>query len=120
MSLRDCALRWTWRDCRNRQLPSSLCQNLSIPFLLGVDITGDQTDLSRPDCPEKNATLTLWRGSVPQRYLHGIITGVETQKSLLVGKEYDASVGENVSFTVQKAPETGTVMPLQNQSIKIC
>ncbi|QMR75161.1 type VI secretion system tip protein VgrG [Enterobacter sp. RHBSTW-00175] len=59
----------------------TLCQNLSIPFLLRVDIAGDQTGLSGPDFLEKNATLTLWQGSVPQRYLHGIITGVETREN---------------------------------------
>ena len=59
----------------------TLYQNLSTPFSLSVDIAGDQTGLSGPDFLEKNATLTLWQGSVPQRYLHGIITGVETREN---------------------------------------
>lgn len=56
----------------------TLYQNLSTPFSLSVDIAGDQSDLTAPDFLEKNATLTIWQGSVPQRYLHGIITGMET------------------------------------------
>jgi type VI secretion system secreted protein VgrG len=56
----------------------TLYQNLSIPFSLSVDIAGDQPDLSAADFLEKNATLTVWQGTVPQRYLHGIITGMQT------------------------------------------
>jgi type VI secretion system secreted protein VgrG len=47
------------------------------PFSLSVDIAGDQPDLSAADFLEKQATLTVWQGTVPQRYLHGIITGMQ-------------------------------------------
>ncbi|MFG6093597.1 type VI secretion system tip protein TssI/VgrG, partial [Enterobacter soli] len=56
----------------------TLYQNLSTPFSLSVDIAGDQPDLSAADFLEKHATLTVWQGAVPQRYLHGIITGMQT------------------------------------------
>jgi type VI secretion system secreted protein VgrG len=46
-----------------------------------VSISPGPACLSGPDFLEKNATLTVWQGSVPQRYLHGIITGVETGKT---------------------------------------
>ncbi|HEE9788907.1 TPA: type VI secretion system tip protein VgrG, partial [Enterobacter soli] len=55
----------------------TLYQNLSTPFSLSVDIAGDQPDLSAADFLEKQATLTVWQGTVPQRYLHGIITGMQ-------------------------------------------
>jgi type VI secretion system secreted protein VgrG len=55
----------------------TLYQHLSTPFSLSVDIAGDQPDLSAADFLEKQATLTVWQGTVPQRYLHGIITGMQ-------------------------------------------
>ncbi|MGS4682052.1 contractile injection system protein, VgrG/Pvc8 family [Enterobacter soli] len=55
----------------------TLYQNLSTPFSLSVDIAGDQPDLSAVDFLEKHATLTVWQDTVPQRYLHGIITGMQ-------------------------------------------
>ncbi|NIF38623.1 type VI secretion system tip protein VgrG [Enterobacter sp. Tr-810] len=56
----------------------TLYHSLSIPFSLSVDIAGDQPDLSAADFLEKHATLTVWQGTAPQRYLHGIITGMQT------------------------------------------
>lgn len=56
----------------------TLFQNLSTPFLLRVDIASDRSGLTAPDFLEKNATLTIWQGAVAQRYLRGIITGMET------------------------------------------
>ncbi|QMJ04438.1 type VI secretion system tip protein VgrG [Citrobacter freundii] len=56
----------------------TLYQSLSTPFLLRVDIASDQSDLTAPDFLEKSATLTVWQGTVAQRYLHGIITRVES------------------------------------------
>jgi uncharacterized protein involved in type VI secretion and phage assembly len=52
------------------------------PFSLSVDIAGDQPDLSAADFLEKQATLTVWQGTVPQRYLHGIITGMQAGKTM--------------------------------------
>lgn len=56
----------------------TLYQNLSTPFLLSVDIASDRSGLTAVSFLEKNATLTIWQGNTPQRYLHGIITGMET------------------------------------------
>lgn len=56
----------------------TLYQNLSTPFLLSVDIASDRAGLTAVSFLEKNATLTIWQGNTPQRYLHGIITGMET------------------------------------------
>ncbi|MDE9618712.1 type VI secretion system Vgr family protein [Citrobacter portucalensis] len=55
-----------------------LYQNLSTPFLLSVDIASDRSGLTAVSFLEKNATLTIWQGDIPHRYLHGIITGMET------------------------------------------
>jgi hypothetical protein len=60
------------RRCQLHPLPEPLH-----PFSLSVDIAGDQPDLSAADFLEKHATLTVWQGTVPQRYLHGIITGMQ-------------------------------------------
>ncbi|MDM2911683.1 MULTISPECIES: type VI secretion system Vgr family protein [Citrobacter] len=56
----------------------TLYQNISTPFLLTVDIASDRSGLTAVSFLEKNATLTIWQGNTPQRYLHGIITGMET------------------------------------------
>ncbi|MER3241047.1 type VI secretion system tip protein VgrG [Salmonella enterica subsp. enterica serovar Derby] len=56
----------------------TLYQNLSTPFLLTVDIASDRSGLTAVSFLEKNATLTIWQGNTPLRYLHGIITGMET------------------------------------------
>ena len=56
----------------------TLFQNISTPFLLSVDIASHRSALTAPDFLEKNAILTIWQGTVAQRYLHGIITGMET------------------------------------------
>ncbi|EAZ0462836.1 type VI secretion system tip protein VgrG, partial [Salmonella enterica] len=55
----------------------TLCQNLSTPFTLSVDITSGLPNLMAKNFLEKNATLTIWQGNVVQRRLSGIITGVE-------------------------------------------
>lgn len=59
----------------------TLYQHLSTPFLLTVDIASDRSGLTAVSFLEKNATLTLWQGNTPLRYLHGIITGMETGKN---------------------------------------
>jgi type VI secretion system secreted protein VgrG len=42
----------------------TLCQNLSTPFTLSVDIASGLPDLNAEDFLEKNATLTVWQGMV--------------------------------------------------------
>jgi type VI secretion system secreted protein VgrG len=55
----------------------TLYQNLSTPFH-SVSIL-PATSLTSPQriSLKSNATLTVWQGTVPQRYLHGIITGMQ-------------------------------------------
>ncbi|ECE6742428.1 type VI secretion system tip protein VgrG [Salmonella enterica subsp. salamae] len=57
----------------------TLQQHLSRPFLLHIHIA---SGVSRPadatEFLEKNATLTIWQGTVPKRHITGIVTGVET------------------------------------------
>lgn len=55
----------------------TLCQNLSPPFTLTVDIASDLPDLTAKNFLEKNATLAVWQGNIVQRHLSSIITGVE-------------------------------------------
>ncbi|HCB2208716.1 TPA: hypothetical protein MYR09_003798 [Citrobacter farmeri] len=53
-----------------------LAQHYSTPFLLKVDIASGLPDLVATDFLEKNAVLTIWQGSVAQRYVSGIISEV--------------------------------------------
>ncbi|WP_080949928.1 type VI secretion system tip protein VgrG [Citrobacter amalonaticus] len=53
-----------------------LAQHYSAPFLLKVDIASGLPDLVATDFLEKNAVLTIWQGSVAQRYVSGIISEV--------------------------------------------
>ena len=53
-----------------------LAQHYSIPFLLKVDIASGLPDLVATDFLEKNAVLTVWQGTVAQRYVSGIINEV--------------------------------------------
>ncbi|WP_407171818.1 type VI secretion system Vgr family protein [Citrobacter farmeri] len=53
-----------------------LTQHYSTPFLLKVDIASGLPDLVATDFLEKNAVLTIWQGSVAQRYVSGIISEV--------------------------------------------
>ncbi|MBA8501316.1 type VI secretion system tip protein VgrG [Escherichia fergusonii] len=54
----------------------SLYQRHSAPFILEVDIASGLPDLTAPSFLEKNALLTLWQGTVAQRYISGIINEV--------------------------------------------
>lgn len=53
-----------------------LTQQYSKPFQLKVDIASGLSDLTATDFLEKNAVLTVWQGTVPQRYVSGIVTAV--------------------------------------------
>ena len=54
----------------------SLYQRHSAPFVLEVDIASGLPDLTATSFLEKNAILTLWQGTVAQRYISGIINEV--------------------------------------------
>ena len=53
-----------------------LYQEHSTPFILEVDIASGLPDLTATDFLEKNSVLTLFQGSVPLRYVSGIINEV--------------------------------------------
>ncbi|WP_448885244.1 type VI secretion system Vgr family protein [Citrobacter telavivensis] len=53
-----------------------LYQQYSGPFVLEVDIASTLPDLTAVDFLEKNALLTVWQGTVAQRYVKGFVTGV--------------------------------------------
>lgn len=53
-----------------------LYQQYSGPFVLEVDIASTLPDLTAVDFLEKNALLTVWQGTVAQRYVQGFVTGV--------------------------------------------
>ncbi|WP_343647973.1 type VI secretion system tip protein VgrG [Enterobacter sp.] len=54
----------------------SLHQCFSTPFALEVDTASTLPDLVATDFLEKNAVLTIWQGTEPQRYVSGIINEV--------------------------------------------
>ncbi|EPE1340732.1 type VI secretion system tip protein TssI/VgrG [Salmonella enterica] len=54
----------------------SLYQCHSTPFVLEVDIASALPDLTATDFLEKNAVLTIWQGTVAQRYISGIVNEV--------------------------------------------
>ncbi|EEJ9033707.1 type VI secretion system Vgr family protein [Salmonella enterica] len=54
----------------------SLYQCHSTPFVLEVDIASALPDLTATDFLEKNAVLTIWQGTVAQRYVSGIVNEV--------------------------------------------
>ncbi|EAX6604036.1 type VI secretion system tip protein VgrG [Salmonella enterica] len=59
----------------------SLSQNLSIPFVLEVDIASSLPDLVATSFLEKKAVLTLWQGAEAQRYVTGVINEVALGKN---------------------------------------
>ncbi|WBM70942.1 type VI secretion system tip protein VgrG [Buttiauxella sp. WJP83] len=52
----------------------SLAQHYSFPFVLEVDVASDVFRLTAERVLEKNATLTIWQGDTPQRYVTGVIS----------------------------------------------
>lgn len=54
----------------------NLYQEHSTPFVLEVDIASGLPDLTATDFLEKNAVLTILQGTVPLRYVSGIINEV--------------------------------------------
>ncbi len=48
-----------------------LIQNQSYPFVMSVDVASDSFMQTAEMLLEKNATLTIWQGVIPQRYVTG-------------------------------------------------
>ena len=55
----------------------ALHQQLSTPFLLRLDLTSRRAGFTATHFLEKHARLTVWQDATPQRYISGIVTGVE-------------------------------------------
>lgn len=51
-----------------------LKQRYSSPFTLDIEVASDSFRETAEKLLEKNATLTIWQGDTPQRYISGIVT----------------------------------------------
>ena len=52
-----------------------LIQNQSYPFVMSVDVASDSFMQTAEMLLEKNATLTIWQGVIPLRYVTGVVAG---------------------------------------------
>lgn len=62
-------------------LDFNLYEKHSTPFTLELNIASNQFNLIATHFLEKNATLTIWQGVIPLRYVSGIITSVVLGKN---------------------------------------
>ncbi|HCD1256235.1 TPA: type VI secretion system tip protein VgrG [Citrobacter amalonaticus] len=62
-------------------LDFNLYEQHSAPFTLELNIASNQFNLIATHFLEKNATLTIWQGVIPLRYVSGIITSVVLGKN---------------------------------------
>ena len=53
-----------------------LRQRHSFPFVLDIDVASDSFGETAEQLLEKNATLTIWEGNTPQRYVSGIVNRI--------------------------------------------
>ncbi|TBM32137.1 type VI secretion system Vgr family protein [Hafnia paralvei] len=51
-----------------------LMQNLSLPFVMDVDVASTEFGLKADSLLEKNATLTIWQGEKALRYVTGVVS----------------------------------------------
>ena len=58
-----------------------LIQNQSYPFVLNVDVASDSFMQTAEMLLEKNATLTIWQGVIPLRYVTGVVAGFGMQEN---------------------------------------
>ena len=58
-----------------------LIQNQSYPFVMSVDVASDSFMQTAEMLLEKNATLTIWQGVIPLRYVTGVVAGFGMQRS---------------------------------------
>ncbi|HCT3968733.1 TPA: type VI secretion system tip protein VgrG, partial [Escherichia coli] len=57
-----------------------LIQSQSYPFVMSVDVASDSFMQTAEMLLEKNATLTIWQGVIPQRYVTGVVAGFGMQE----------------------------------------
>lgn len=58
-----------------------LIQNQSYPFVMSVDVASDSFMQTAEMLLEKNATLTIWQGVIPQRYVTGVVAGLVCRRT---------------------------------------
>ncbi|HCU5478479.1 TPA: type VI secretion system tip protein VgrG [Escherichia coli] len=58
-----------------------LIQSQSYPFVMSVDVASDSFMQTAEMLLEKNATLTIWQGVIPQRYVTGVVAGFGMQEN---------------------------------------
>lgn len=58
-----------------------LIQNQSYPFVMSVDVASDSFMQTAEMLLEKNATLTIWQGVIPLRYVTGVVAGFGMQEN---------------------------------------
>ncbi|HEA7382019.1 TPA: type VI secretion system tip protein VgrG [Escherichia coli] len=58
-----------------------LIQNQSYPFVMSVDVASDSFMQTAEMLLEKKATLTIWQGVIPQRYVTGVVAGFGMQEN---------------------------------------
>ena len=58
-----------------------LIQNQSYPFVMSVDVASDSFMQPAEMLLEKNATLTIWQGVIPLRYVTGVVAGFGMQEN---------------------------------------
>lgn len=59
----------------------SLYQQHSLAFKLEINVASDIFNLTAQNLLEKNATLTIWQGEKPLRYVNGIVTSISMDKN---------------------------------------
>ncbi|MDU7254741.1 MAG: type VI secretion system tip protein TssI/VgrG [Escherichia coli] len=58
-----------------------LIQNQSYPFVMSVDVASDSFMQTAEMLLEKKATLTIWQGVIPLRYVTGVVAGFGMQEN---------------------------------------
>ncbi|EDW1644248.1 type VI secretion system tip protein VgrG, partial [Salmonella enterica subsp. enterica] len=58
-----------------------LTQSQSYPFVLSVNVASDSFMQTAEMLLEKKAVLTVWQGTIAQRYVTGVVAGFGTQEN---------------------------------------
>lgn len=59
-----------------------LIQNQSYPFVMSVDVASDSFMQTAEMLLEKKATLTIWQGVIPQRYVTGVVAALACRRTM--------------------------------------
>ncbi|MDO2172224.1 contractile injection system protein, VgrG/Pvc8 family, partial [Escherichia coli] len=96
-----------------------LIQNQSYPFVMSVDVASDSFMQTAEMLLEKNATLTIWQGVIPLRYVTGVVAGFGMQENNGWQMRYQLRIepplwrsgggrGGRLSKGAEKAADVGT------------